>query len=124
MASTVGSDDAKVRGAIDRAFTFKNRSNVHAFCIFFGEIVVVEFSDTGNAAFVYGRTEFETSFGSRLQTSRIADPGELKRRPYVHRIVHAVGWQLGAERWLATRGILPARDDVDPRPLAKHKAWR
>jgi hypothetical protein len=72
------------------------------------EYVVIEFSETGNAAYIYERKVFERS-GARLRSNSFHLNEDLKRmRDKKDRILHSAGgerWEVGARRKLAELGI-------------------
>jgi hypothetical protein len=83
---------------------------VSAFCLFFDRVVVVEFSDAGNAAYVYNRTTFEQHILPALKSTRINPPIDLKRRELApERILHNANWTEHARKTLATFGVYATR---------------
>jgi hypothetical protein len=87
-------------------------SGVSAFCLFFDRIVAVEFSETGNAAYLYPRDEFTTKVLPRLNpVGAVAQT--LKRKDIQnHRLLHNSGWQDDAVELLSRHGIRPTSVDV------------
>jgi hypothetical protein len=96
----------EVRGAIDRAHAFKQASGVQAFLLVFPNVVVVEFSDTGNAAYVYTREFFAAEIEPLLRSGSLPNHNALKRPDKaMHRILHGGRWQGSASDWLAGEGV-------------------
>jgi len=110
------SDDDVYRIKASRAKTIPSFSrvtggNTSAFLMVFEgygkSYVVIEFSETGNAAYVYTREEFESS-GVRLQSNSFNLSDDLKRRGNEEtRIIHNGEWELKARRTLSELGIRP-----------------
>ena len=68
-------------------------ARVQAFCLFFMDIVVVEFSETGHAAYVYPRGVFEQRILPAVHAG-VTSTTELKQDSWVDwRIRHQSGWQ-------------------------------
>lgn len=103
----------QLAGAISRARKFRTRggeSSAQAFCLYFEKIVVVEFSDVGNAAQVYDRAVFERDFERAIQQGQLTGHGDLKRPKLAReRILHMSTWEEDAQRLLATSNIFPDR---------------
>ena len=111
-------DRRKVRAS--RAQTIPSYStissgNTSAFLMVFEgygtEYVVIEFSETGNAAYIYERKEFEGS-GVTLRSNSFHLSEDLKRREEAeNRIWHRTDtlerWETKARRMLAELGIRP-----------------
>jgi len=94
------------RAALGRA-TRGHGSGASAFCLFFDRIVVVEFSDAGNAAYVYNRASFEQHVLPSLKSSKLNAQTDLKRRDIAaERIVHGWDWTTRARDVLATLGVV------------------
>lgn len=93
------------RGALHRAKRLLT-GTVSAFVLYFERRVVVEFSEIGNAAYVYPGDWFK----SHLDRAEYASHAELKARPTGYeRIVHRDGWQRDAADLLPAMGIHPSR---------------
>ncbi len=99
------SSTPEAQSVLDRAFAFRNSSNVQAFVLFFPSIVVVEFSDTGNAAYIYEREFFAKEFEPLLRSGRIDTANSLKKSFHPERITHSGKWQAKAAERLAMEGI-------------------
>jgi hypothetical protein len=100
-----------MRGAIERTFPFARASDVQAFFLVFQNHVVVEFSERGNAAYVYSRSYFAEHIEPQLHVNRVSDTSDLKiQSAVVHRLLHQRSWQDAARSWLAENGI-HARDE-------------
>lgn len=97
-----------VQMVLDRASAFSRSSDVHAFCLFIANLVVVEFSADANAAYVFDRNEFEKRFMAKLQKHRLEGPADLKDLELAkHRIVHRRNWEHETAAYLAEAGIHP-----------------
>lgn len=72
------------------------------------DMVVVEFSQSGNAAYLYDAKVFEDRVGT-FHRPRFGIDSELKHRDKVGRILHVPrgGWQDKARKQMATYGIRP-----------------
>jgi hypothetical protein len=105
--------DKKLTAAISRARQFTRRTasgGVHAFCLYFDSIVVVEFSETGNAAQIYQRAEFERRLGQPIHANQVSDHAKLKQPGLaLERILHMGDeWEYKAQLQLQEQGIYPA----------------
>lgn len=110
------SDDDVYRIKASRAKTIPSYSrvtggNTSAFLMVFEGYgkgyVVIEFSETGNAAYVYTREEFESS-GVKLRSYSFHLTDDLKRKGNEEiRIIHIGEWELKARRTLSELGIRP-----------------
>lgn len=79
---------------------------VSAFCLVFDNYVVVEFSKTGNASYLYERAVFDRAI---LPPSRTRPTlTQLKSKDVGRQLVHRPGWEDDFEEALANRGIRPA----------------
>jgi hypothetical protein len=106
IKQSLGASDKKLAAALERVRRFRSARGVNAFCLFFDEHVVVEFSDTGNAAYVYERSRFSTALEARLMAGELDVHDDLKRRDLrPERIRHHRGWEGEAARLLAGMGI-------------------
>lgn len=77
------------------------------FVLWFDAIVVVEFSKTGNATYVYSRKDFEQL--RSVWTSKSAPGGAFKNKHLaLTTLSHHSGWQYNFDKELKTHGILPA----------------
>jgi len=98
------------RSALLRTRRFRRDQGVSAFCLYFDRMVIVEFSVTGNAAYVYGRAHFEQLLGPRIDKGGITAFDQLKvRGPGIERILHHSGWQVDTAGFLGRYGIEPQR---------------
>ena len=99
--------DKRLSASIKRAQRFtKQSTKAQAFCLYFDQHVVVEFSTKGHAAYVYERPTFETQFQRALDLRRCQDQNELKDTTLrVGDIWHNQGWEARAESKLAALGI-------------------
>ncbi len=112
----LGGADEKRRATLRRARRFSS-GDIHAFCIYFDQIVVVEFSHSGNAAYVYTRAEFEERFRTLELGGRMSGAADLKRQNHHARILHHRGWQSEAADLLERNGV-PAQ----PKSKGSHHA--
>ncbi len=99
--------DQRRRGALQRLQRFRTGGeDTHAFCITFDDIVVVEFSQTSHAAYVYERKAFEQELEQRIRHPGLNDVGKLKnQRLMLTRIVHRKGWEDEAAETLRIQGV-------------------
>jgi hypothetical protein len=103
-------DTPELSGAIQRAYRFRHSSDTQAFFLVFANVVVVEFSDRNNAAYMYSREFFTKQLEPRIQSSQIENARELKRKEaFSSRILHHKGWQGEAPSILSDHGIHPRR---------------
>jgi hypothetical protein len=70
------------------------------------EYIVAEFSETGNAAYIYDQATFE-SRNVNLRTPQFQLNRHLKHERWPHRILHLGVWESSARRKLAELGIRP-----------------
>lgn len=69
--------------------------------------MIVEFSDTGNAAWIYERASFERLLQGEIDANRSLDHNHLKQRGILlDRIVHRPGWEARAANRLYDLRIL------------------
>jgi hypothetical protein len=94
-----GAND-KVKATLKRARSLDDYDGVDAFALRFGGHVVVEFSRTGNAAYLYSESAFEDLVrGKRLRVS------SLKDRDRGTQLRHASGWEYRFRSALADVGV-------------------
>lgn len=80
------------------------KGKVNAFCLVFDRVVVVEFSEVGNAAYVYQRDVFEQRVYPEGTTIDAAT--DLRRSDLRHsRVLHHVNWQTQASDQLRSYGV-------------------
>lgn len=95
-----------LQGAIERTYPFSASSDVQAFYLVFRTVVVVEFSHSGNAAYVYPRALFENQIEQRIRKGLMEGASGLKlMRDAMHRILHHSSWQMDTATWLARQGV-------------------
>ena len=95
-----------VRAALSRVRKFAGTATVSAFCLFFSEVVVVEFSKLGHAAYIYSRADFDRHIEPRLANGAIENETGLKHRGIrLDSIVHHMNWELRAHRILLDHGV-------------------
>lgn len=70
------------------------------------DFIIVEFSETGHAAYVYERAAFEAK-NVNLRTPTFQLNGHLKHDGRMDRILHLGTWEFGARQKLAELGIRP-----------------
>jgi hypothetical protein len=70
------------------------------------DLVVVEFSETGHAAYVYEATTFYQRVGT-LHQARFGLKRDLKAMDHISRIIHRAPWESRAASLLAQHGIRP-----------------
>jgi hypothetical protein len=71
------------------------------------DYIVIEFSETGNAAYIYERRVFEVG-GASMRSNSYDMSRDLKRMDDVQdRILHIDLWETKARRALAEMGIRP-----------------
>lgn len=100
------SGDDSLRGAVQRTHRFRRASSTQAFYLVFPQLVVVEFSEAGNAAYVYERDFFETNLESAIQRKAVESHRDLKKRgEEMYWLTHGGSWQSKAAQWLSTQGI-------------------
>lgn len=101
--------DKGLAAAISRARQFRrNSAGVQAFCLYFDHHVIVEFSDTGNAAWIYERASFERLMQGEIDANRCLDHNHLKQRGLLlDRIIHQPGWENRAANRLYELKIFP-----------------
>lgn len=96
----------ELQTALERAHGFKNASDVQAFFLVFPAFVVVEFSDSGNAAYVYKRDLFTKKIEPAIRRGAVENERGLKLRGQeMHRITHQSRWQAATAEWLAENGV-------------------
>lgn len=108
LQQQLASAEPSLQGTIRRASRTKARreDGTSAFCLFFDDIVVVEFSVLGNAAYVYKRDFFETHFLPKLVSHSLYTPATLKApQQAVYRLVHSRAWEMEMFRKLLAMGI-------------------
>jgi hypothetical protein len=104
--------DKKMSAAISRARQFTTSggsASAQAFCLYFGHVVIVEFSEKGNAAHIYDRAVFEKHFQRGIDDNQCANHNHLKERKLAReRIVHShAKWESNTRDVLARMGIYP-----------------
>jgi hypothetical protein len=106
--------DKKMSAALSRARRFAKRGRTaipQAFCLYFDTCVVVEFSQTGNAAFIYSRDDFERTFERDVRIGALEGPEDLKHQSLrLERIIHqGPNWEQNADEKLHRLGIQRGR---------------
>jgi hypothetical protein len=103
--------DKKMAAALSRARRFSTKGNAtspQAFCLYFASVVIVEFSEKGNAAYVYDRRVFEAKFEASVYKNALGGPADLKSQDRMkQRILHMSGWESDLPDVLAKLGIVP-----------------
>lgn len=104
--------DKALAAALTRAHRFtRNGAGPQAFCLYFDRVVVIEFSEIGNAAFLYRPTDFERKFEPQVRDNRLHGHSGLKDGNLaLDKIIHSQArWEELAEDKLRRLGILPDR---------------
>lgn len=106
--------EKKMAAALSRARQFSTRggsASAQAFCLYFDNVVIVEFSETGNAAYIYGRADFEKHFERAVHDNQLRDHNKLKMLNLSRdRIIHSsTNWERNTTRALSQLGIYPDR---------------
>src|SRR5215831_3898775 len=97
--------DRDLRAALQRARRFEG-GETSAFCLWFDRFVVVEFSNVGNAAYVYNRDAFQKEVDA--PGKRLWDVTSFKKTNLVvARWIHQRGWELKIREELRAKGIRP-----------------
>jgi EH_Signature domain len=97
-----------IRAALARVIRTRsgNVDDTCAFCLFFDNFVMVEFSVVGNAGYLYDRQDFEREFLARMHTAQLESPAALKNRSSAKfRLLHHRGWQDDMALELLKRGV-------------------
>lgn len=96
--------------ALQRAGRFRSSGAQapSAFVLWFDSVVVVEFSRTGNATYLYARAEFDR-LGIHVDSAILDRESDLKDKSLGEAMRHAKGWQLMFAERLGKLGVDPAR---------------
>ena len=94
--------------SIERAYVYTGNHNISAFYLVFERHVVVEFSDEGNAAYLYDKSFFERELESKIREQKIDESRYLKNRQFGEPLLHVKDWQRKLGRQLSENGIHPA----------------
>ena len=106
LKNQLAGSDEKLAAAIGRARKFTSTTGAHAFCLYFDTIVVVEFSEQPNAAYVYDRGTFLKNFEESVISNKCKGPLALKSTSLkVDRIPHVGDWESTAEQMLASHRV-------------------
>lgn len=101
-------DSAKLRTLKDKVGNFGHTSgDTSAFILDFGRVLVVEFSKTGNACYLYQKTSFEKLVPDFWAVKAFSPPGLKRLEESIDRIAHQNGWQDKMSQTLARFGIRP-----------------
>jgi hypothetical protein len=98
----------RLRSAFERSAQF-SFGVTSAFCMWFDNLVVVEFSENGNAAYVYERQQFEKHVEPSLRHPTDVTRLKMKKGLFKDRWVHREGWERRFENDLRSVGIRPGR---------------
>jgi hypothetical protein len=101
--------------------TLYGNKNIDAFIMQIGEYIIVEFSTTGNAAYVYDSATLQFDRYSSIYHGGTEDLRYGFRTGARCRIIHNTGWQSSAAYELARLGIRPDDDTKQsrlPRPTS------
>ncbi|MEY4513275.1 MAG: hypothetical protein RLZZ450_5397 [Pseudomonadota bacterium] len=102
------SGDENLRAAVKRTHRFRRSSSTQAFYLVFPQHVVIEFSTTGHAAYVYRRDLFENEIERTVQRRAVESVADLKLKDKArveYKIRHAGSWQSKTAQWLSEQGI-------------------
>jgi hypothetical protein len=110
--------DKKMAAALSRARQFTTKggpSSAQAFCLYFKSIVIVEFSETGNAMYVYDRGVFEQSFQPDIYKNKNKNKNKCNghsslkvQRLARERIIHThANWEAETRGALSRMSIVP-----------------
>lgn len=107
LRAKLSGSDERFRAALARAHRFRRRSDDgQAFCLYFDRYVLVEFSKTNNAAYVYERSVFEREIEPAIRNGKLEEVSDLKRKLLAtDRISHVRNWQQSAMETLYRLGI-------------------
>jgi hypothetical protein len=97
-----GGSDEKIRAVLGRAASLGNE-DVDAFSLGFGEYAVVEFSRTGNAAYIYKASHLDLLVASGVMRAR-----DLKNKDLGDSLRHVEGWERNFRQKLSEYGVVPA----------------
>lgn len=101
-------DAAKLRTSKEKVGNFGHTNGeTSAFFLDFGRVVVVEFSKTGNACFVYQKMAFDRFVPDFWATKPFGTVDLKDRKASEDRISHQPGWQEKMTRSLARFGVRP-----------------
>lgn len=89
--------------------TFQGSKDLDAFLMQIGNYVIVEFSKTGNACYVYPSQDLVFDPDAKQYAGDTSDLKYGYYRGAAAKVVHRDGWEDGAERELRSLGILPDR---------------
>ena len=112
LTARLAGADKKMSAAMSRARQFTTNggsASAQAFCLYFDNVVIVEFSEKGNAAHIYDRAVFEKHFQRELDQNQCANHTHLKKpRLARDRIIHHdTRWEADTRDELAKMGIFP-----------------
>ena len=106
LKSQLAGAKGEVRAALGRVRKFSGSASVSAFCLYFDHVVIVEFSDTGNAAYIYRRSDFDANIEPRIASGKIRNEKDLKSKTLrLGDIKHYVGWEHKAHWLLREYGV-------------------
>lgn len=114
--------EERTRAALGRVVRTPSRQvdGTSAFCLYFDQVVMVEFSNSGNAGYLYDRHIFERDLLKSIQQGTVTSPASLKDREKKNfRLVHRGDWQPKMERELMSHRIRP---DARLNRSAAHRA--
>ena len=98
------SGNPEIVGAAERAHAYRGNHPVAAFYLVFANFVIIEFADTGNAAYLYEAKQFEI-IEEDIVSGSIRDPSDLKRDTKKETLNHLANWQVRFGRELRSVGI-------------------
>lgn len=112
LTARLAGSDKKMSAAMSRARQFTSNggsASAQVFCLYFDDVVVVEFSEKGNAAHLYDRAVFEKQFQRDLDSNHCGNHTHLKKPQLAReRIIHTHSrWEDDTRAVLARMGINP-----------------
>lgn len=112
LTARLAGADKKMSAAMSRARKFISNggsASAQAFCLYFDSVVIVEFSENGNAAHIYDRAVFDKHFQREIDSNQCANHTQLKKpKLMLERIIHThTNWEHDTQRVLARMGVYP-----------------
>jgi len=105
LTRQLGGAQGELRAALTRVRKFAGTASVNAFCLYFDHLVVVEFSQKPNAAYLYRRSDFDRRIEPRLANNTIGTEKDLKLGKPLDKITHHVNWERRAHAILHEHGV-------------------
>lgn len=105
LTRQLGGAHGELRAALTRVRKFAGTASANAFCLYFDHVVVVEFSQKPNAAYLYRRADFDRRIEPRLAKNAIGTEKDLKLGQPLDKITHHPSWQRRAHATLHEHGV-------------------